>query len=477
MTGKPFCSRPFFTVCVLAFSLVLGRWISPALTVSAKPPFKPVPASILHWPERGPSHIILVDKSVEKVFLYRKENPHIPYKTYTCTTGENEGPKLRRNDRKTPEGIYFFTREYHQRELAPRYGTRAFALDYPNAVDRKDGKGGYGIWFHGLDKPLKPRDTNGCVAFANEDIEALAPIIRLGDTPVVISSRVEMLEPSELKKEQKEILQVIETWRSAWQKKQIDRYMSTYCTTFQSAGKNWNQWKAHKTRLARRYNTIRVEVRDLLILRNDGLVLAGFTQEYSNEHFDSAGRKTLFLRQNSRQWKIIREYFESTEILPVTAKAEPAAVATAGPAPALKQPSVPAKPPAPEVKTASLLAQSYTAEIKDFLSRWKKAWEGKNLGAYIAFYDSTFESGDMDFKAWKAHKEKLNRRYRSIAVAIEDLTIEQASPAVATATFKQTYKADNYQDHGLKNLLLVKRGDHWRIKKEEWRPLDKGSRL
>jgi murein L,D-transpeptidase YafK len=474
MTGKTFFSRPLFISFLLAFSFVFSQWIHPAPARSAKAPAEKVPGSILRWPEKGPAYMILVDKSLQKVFLYHQDSPHKPSKTYVCSTGENEGPKLQRNDRKTPEGIYFFTREYKQRELAPRYGTRAFALDYPNPVDRRDGKGGYGIWFHGLDKPLKPRDTNGCVAFANKDIDELAPIIRLRDTPVVISSQVRMVDPDELEKEQKDILRLIETWQGAWQNKQIDKYMSTYCATFHSSGKNWHQWKTHKTRLARQYKTIRVEIRDLLILRNDGLVLAGFTQKYSNEHFDSVGRKTLFLRQNSAQWKIIGEYFDSTEVLPVTAQVEPSAFTAT--APALKGPSGPVKPPAPEVKTASLLAQSDTAEIKNLLSRWKKAWEGKNLGAYMACYDLTFQSGGMDLKAWKVHKQKLNRRYRSIAVAIEDLTIEQASPAVATAAFRQTYKADDYRDDGLKNLLLVKRGDMWRIKKEEWRPLDKASR-
>ena len=215
-----------------------------------------------------------------------------------------------------------------------------------------------------------------------------------------------------------------------------------------------------------------MKVRDLLVLRNDGLVLAGFTQKYSNEHFESLGRRTLFLRQNSGQWKIIGEYFESADILPVTAGAEPPAIAAAQPAPALKRAPAPAKPSAGEAVTASLLGRSETAEIKDFLGRWKKAWEGKNLEAYIACYDPGFQSGSMDLKARKAHKERLNRRYRSIAVEMEDLVIEQASPTLATATFKQKYRADGYRDDGIKTLLLVKKADQWRIKKEEWRPLE-----
>jgi hypothetical protein len=82
----------------------------------------------------------------------------------------------------------------------------------------------------------------------------------------------------------------------------------------------------------------------------------------------------------------------------------------------------------------------------------------------------------MDFKAWRAHKEKLNRKYRSISVDIQDLKVEQPSPLVAKVSFKQTYKADDYQDAGLKNLLLIKKGKSWKIKEEEWQPLDPGSR-
>ena len=116
-------------------------------------------------------------------------------------------------------------------------------------------------------------------------------------------------------------------------------------------------------------------------------------------------------------------------------------------------------------------------EIRDLLDRWKKAWEEKNLRVYLACYDAGFRSGDMDLKAWKTHKENLNGKYRSIAVDIQDLEIEQASPFVATASFRQTYQADSYRDEGTKNLLLVKKGKAWRIKEEAWRPLDKEPRL
>jgi len=293
--------------CVLALFIVLASMIGPAVAGADDPATDKVPAAVLKWSEEGSPYVIIVDKSLQKVFVYHKEAPYTPWKTYVCSTGEKDGPKLRRNDRKTPEGIYFFTREYEKRELAPRYGIRAFALNYPNSVDKMEGKGGYGIWFHGLDKPLKPRDTNGCVALVNEDMEDLSPIMRIADTPVLIVPSIQMVDPSEVEKEQNELLQVIETWRSAWEKEDMDRYMSAYSRSFRSLGKNWHEWRAYKERLAGQYNKIRVEIENLRILKNNGLVMATFIQRYGNERFDSTGRKILYFRQNSKNWKIIEE--------------------------------------------------------------------------------------------------------------------------------------------------------------------------
>jgi len=47
---------------------------------------------------------------------------------------------------------------------------------------------------------------------------------------------------------------------------------------------------------------------------------------------------------------------------------------------------------------------------------------------------------------------------------------------MASVSFTQKYEADDYEDEGLKSLLLVKRGKGWKIKEEEWKPLDQESR-
>ncbi|UCB49785.1 MAG: hypothetical protein JSW56_02505, partial [Deltaproteobacteria bacterium] len=85
-------------------------------------------------------------------------------------------------------------------------------------------------------------------------------------------------------------------------------------------------------------------------------------------------------------------------------------------------------------------------------------------------------SRGMDLEAWKEHRQRLNERYHSVKVEVMDMSIVQVSKWTAKVTFKQNYQADEYQDFGLKNLLLVKRGEHWKIKEEEWHQLIQKSR-
>ncbi|MBN1832164.1 MAG: L,D-transpeptidase [Deltaproteobacteria bacterium] len=397
-----------------------------------------VPSPLLYRPAQGSEYVILVDKSVQKTFVYQWKDLLSPLRTYQCSTGENDGPKGRQNDKKTPEGIYFFTHSYLEKDLAPIYGVRAFPIDYPNPMDKKIGNGGYGIWFHGTDKPLKPYDSNGCIVLENHHIEDLASFITLYDTPAVICSRIEMVERSQLEKEKREMLEIVENWRRAWQGKMVDQYMSFYSPRFTLGGRDWNQYKEYKARLARSYEQIMVDIENLWLLKNGSTILAKFDQRYQTERLQSEGEKRLYLQQNSKEWKIVGEFFERKAL-------------RRGPP---KDPYF-----------------SIQEEIRQFILAWQDAWEEKDLVEYISCYDTEFTSRGMDLRAWKTHRDRLNRKYSSLNIVITDLEILPASDREAKVRFKQIYKADAYQDYGIKNLVVVKKGQDWRIKEEEWQPM------
>jgi len=397
-----------------------------------------VPSVFLKWPDEGPEHAIIVDKSLQKIYIYKKGSTPKLVKTYNCSTGENDGPKTKQNDKKTPEGIYYITKSFVKRELSPIYGVRAFPLDYPNSLDIKEGRQGYGIWFHGTNKPLKPNDTNGCIALENYDIDQMGTYIRLHETPVIISRKLSMVSQSKIEQDKMELEDIIEKWRYAWEGKDINRYMSYYSPAFSSGGKNWQEWRAHKRRLADRYKSISVKVSDILLLANGEKALASFTQQYETTGLKSTGRKRLYLKRNSKEWKIFAEKFDGSGVTRLA--------------------SVPEK-------------LSPQEEIEKFIQRWLRSWEKKNIEAYISCYDPSFESRGMDRKGWQQHRAKLNRKYHSLNINISQIKIEKISNQSAEISFKQDYRADRYHDYGLKKMILIKEGENWMIRTEEWSPL------
>jgi ketosteroid isomerase-like protein len=151
----------------------------------------------------------------------------------------------------------------------------------------------------------------------------------------------------EMEKERDEVVRIIETWRTSWERKDVDKYMALYSPDFTASGKNWQQWKEHKARLAKQYHKIKVDVQNLRILQNDGLVLASFVQKYGNEYFSSAGRKTIYLKHSSR-WRIVGEYFEGSELKPSIKKEVPAPEEIK-PVMAKKEPAIKTEEPKPAV--------------------------------------------------------------------------------------------------------------------------------
>ena len=414
------------TKIIIFFVLVFAYYIP-----SADAALNLVPSHLLKWPETGSDYAILVDKSAQKVFVFQRDNLSKPVKVYRCSTGENSGPKSRKNDKKTPEGVYFFTKSFVKRDLSSTYGIMAFPIDYPNQLDKKQGRRGYGIWFHGTDEILKPRDTNGCIVLENRDIEDLASYIRLRETPVIINAKMDLVPYKRLREESLNLEKLIETWARAWEKKDIDQYINTYSQQFSARGMNCDHWKAYKTRLAKKYGKIEVDIDNIQLFKANGNVLAKFDQTYRTAGFESRGEKRLYLAKNSDRWRIVGEFFSEFK----------------------------AKKKVP------------LQEVKIFMDAWKKAWEYKDLRTYISFYDKRFRSSGMDLRAWEKYKAELNKKYRAIKIDISQMKVVNQSGKSAEVHFRQSYKADAYHDLGMKKLLLVKEANNWKIRKETWCPL------
>ncbi len=405
-----------------------------------------VPDSLVYFSPDPSEYALLIEKSTQTAYLYRSDKLEKPFKIYDCSTGENHGAKFQNRDKRTPEGIYFITKVFEEKALSPTYGACALPINYPNKKDKKQGKKGYGIWLHGTNQELKPRDTNGCVVFNNSDIFEISKYLTKGRSPVIITEKLNFIPKEELQREKGKLEDFIMEWARAWQEKEIDEYMSFYFKEFTGKGKNWHEWKAYKKRLSEKYKDIDINIDNLRIFKENGVALAKFDQTYKAGAFFSFGEKELYLKRLSSQWNIVDEFFKN-------------------------KPLVASKVSKPSKPRPSVDSEKEIHAIKAMISAWKNCWQNKELQGYMDRYSLDFSSQGMDREAWKRHKAQINREYERIKVAIKDLKVNIASPDRATVRFYQVYSSDKYKDAGIKTLQLVKRGGEWKIRREIWSPV------
>jgi len=280
---------------------------------SEPPPRDAIPRYLLQMAP-AQKHAIVIDASRFRVYLYENASgtPRLVSDFYG-TLGRNGIDKLREGDRKTPLGVYFVTSRIPGAKLPDLYGWGALPISYPNEWDRLAGKTGYGIWLHGVPSDTyarAPWASDGCIALANPDIEALASRLAPGATPVVIAERAEWLAPREWREQSEAFLRQLEAWRADWESRDTERYLANYAHGFRSDGMDLDAWSAHKRRVNAAKAWIKVRLDDLSVLRSPGkqdLMVVTFGQDYRSNSFAQRSRKRQYWVMEGGRWKIAYE--------------------------------------------------------------------------------------------------------------------------------------------------------------------------
>lgn len=155
--------------------------------------------------------------------------------------------KTERGDERTPVGIYWTTGELRPPTLAARYGLQALPLDYPNALDRAQGRTGDGIWIHGgpVGGPVRPpRHTDGCVAFADDRLEMLAPSLQALASPVIIAPAIEWIETPDAIPYEAELRTVLKTWLEARRRADKPGFFAMYAADYAGRFESAEAWRA-----------------------------------------------------------------------------------------------------------------------------------------------------------------------------------------------------------------------------------------
>lgn len=155
----------------------------------------------------------------------------------------------------------------------------------------------------------------------------------------------------------------------------------------------------------------------------------------------------------------------------VAAAPEPAAEPEPAPAEPATSVATAAPPPADAAPAAPAPAADETDAVAAAVETWRSAWTAQNVEGYLAAYASDYAPRGMSHDAWARQRRERLTSPSFVRVEIEDVQVAFTNPTTATATFVQSYRADNYADRVRKTLTLAKTGSAWRIVREESQPL------
>lgn len=403
-----------------------------------------VPAALVSL---ASNYAVLVDKNEQKVYVFHSNDKgmELHFKA-PCSTGMNDGSKEVSGDGRTPEGIYFATDRYSERELSPIYGSMAFNLNYPNFLDHRKGRTGYNIWIHGTDTDLNPFQSNGCVVLSDNDIQELSRFIELNKTPIIILDRLQWVSESTLLAVRREVSPLLDTWSDSFRKGNAAQLASVYereelidRVSLGQVADMVRSWESE--RLEASFDIERVS-----ILHHDRHAVITFDHVVSfRERTWKLGHRVLFMGKKEDGWVITGDVIQ-----------EPVSPEFLG----------------EQLTIIDTMVRIFSG-VENMVERWRVSWQSGNMEQYALFYASDFRSGGMNRSRWLAHKRRVAAVNRNIAVTIGDLDVTPGS-RLAKVTFLQEYRSSVHNDVGMKTLYLKKTGNTWKIYREEWRTLQAG---
>ena len=410
-----------------------------------------------------PELFLTIDKEKQKLFVLLSTASKNPLhkitkaKEFSCSTGKVRGDKQKQGDLKTPEGIYFIEKRLSQGLDYDLYGNLAFTLNYPNPIDRIQGKTGYGIWIHGRGHTITDYETRGCVAMNMPDIELLEQSgIILQKTPVVIARTVTWQSKAEAAKSAEaavaaEIVRLTRLWARNWSKKS-NEFLSFYDNKkFSLSGQNFYYFKKRKIRLFRKYPWIDVYIHQPRALVGPGYVVSFFEQLYRTPTFCSSGIKRLYWQKSyanandasinqPTQWKIVGSEWRDADT-------------------ALDN----------RIKHNYLKARK--EELIKWLEHWRISWERADLQKYALFYTRDAIQGKIkglhDILENKKRIWSKSGPPKKIKCQNFDIKLDKQGFVIS---FVQKYESKKgYTDVGLKRLTITPSPSGWRITSESWR--------
>lgn len=272
-----------------------------------------IPQSVLRL-SGDQKYAIVVDTDRSTLYMFENMNGTPRYVSdYYVTIGRNGIEKAREGDKRTPVGVYHVTANLPREKLSDFYGAGAYPISYPNEWDQRNGRSGHGIWLHGTPRDTysrPPRASDGCVVLTNEDLQSIGKFVQVGVTPVIITNRIDWVGNEEVAATRSSLESAIERWRTDWESRDADRYLSHYSRSFSTGTMGIDAWARQKRSVNGAKQWIKVGLDDMSLFLYPGqqpLAVSTFTQDYRSNNLTNVMKKRVYWIREGTEWKIIHE--------------------------------------------------------------------------------------------------------------------------------------------------------------------------
>jgi murein L,D-transpeptidase YafK len=384
-------------------------------------------------------YIIVVDKQFQKIYVFHKNGTFSKVFEASCSTGKNPGSKQVAGDAKTPNGIFFVTKNLSNPGPPEIYGSMAFPLDYPTISDKRAGRDGNNIWIHGTTKTLLPTQSNGCVVLHNSDLKRLANFIYFNKTPVIIAESIKWVPQSYVSTAKNELEIILTSWNKAFIENDIKTIDSLYLKGSEIKGKRREELN-NKVKYSKILNKhFILQPRDISILQENNNAVIIFDQIFAvNDNSFQGFYNKLILEKINNKWYVVDD---------------------------ATTPTVTNKKLAQVNNIQKEIKSTPKEDIRNLVNKWATSWQAGNMKTYRSCYASNFQSKGMNLDAWVSHKADVRQNSKNINIRIDNLQIS-AEANIATAVFTQYYRSSIINSKSKKKLELRKINNEWKIYRE-----------
>ncbi len=149
------------------------------------------------------------------------------------------------------------------------------------------------------------------MVISNDDLKALEPILKNGNTPVIIADDLKWLATDQLSTKREELNQALEAWRSDWQAQDTSAYLSHYSPQFFTTDLNYEGWAAEKRRAQASKPNVSIKLENISLIRYPGggqqMAVVSFDQTFNSEYINNTFRKQQYWVRENNTWKILFE--------------------------------------------------------------------------------------------------------------------------------------------------------------------------